>query len=468
MVGFSVDPAGKTVNVRAISGPEVLSHALQQEIRGWRFATPLPRDSEKNFLANYTFTILEPQEQLDDDVSEPTPGAHLVGGSVILPPSIAAVSGTVRSVNDRQSIDATPTSPAPGNVCRADADTHPPIGSEATDFAELTRIGFSETGITYRVRVYRSGKVEWRGVKGVLDLGERKGDVPLPNAEDLLQDAASADVWSTCGAKLTPFEQPLGPNDPTGNYVTVRIAGKQKTINLADYSTGSDEADKFAWYLDRVADTHQWRHGDAATEPLANMDEDLELPKNGVNALMRAVLRFHPKTGDQSFEPLKHLLAKGEPVNEADESGWTALMYAVALNSGNDEAAKLLLAAHADVRLASAHGDTALMAAALHGDLNGTLLKAGADINAHDADGVTALMLLAQSATAATLKQAVAAGANPAARDKAGRTAVDYLHACKSPMVPHQRHVGAAARPAPACPAPAEVREIETILKASH
>ena len=467
VVGFSIDASGKTVGIHAVSGPEVLSRALQDEIRRWRFATPLPNDSEKDFVADYTFNIIEPQEQLDDDVSEPTPGGHLSGGSVVLPPSIAAVSGVVRSVNNRQAIDATPSSPNATNVCRDDSNTKVPTGSDAADFIELTRIGFSDVGLAYRVRVYRNGKVEWRGIKGVLDTGERSGKLPQENVADLLDEAASADVWSTCPAKLTPFEQPLGASDPTtGNFVTVHIAGKEKTIDLANYASGSDEADKFVWYIDRLADTHHWRHGDAATEPLNNMDEDLELPKNGVTALMRAVSRFHPKTGNQSYEPLKHLLARGDAVDEADESGWTALMYAVSLNS-NDEAAKLLLDAHADARHASLHGDTALMAAAVHGELNGMLLKAGADINAHNADGITTLMLLAQAGNIDALKQALAAGADPAAHDKAGRTAIEYLHACKTPIVPDVRHVGVAAHPpASGCPTAAGIAAGEALLKA--
>src|ERR1700712_4807598 len=53
IVSFSIDPAGKTIKVSAVSGPALLTSALQDEIRSWNFVTPLPSDSEKDFLAVY-------------------------------------------------------------------------------------------------------------------------------------------------------------------------------------------------------------------------------------------------------------------------------------------------------------------------------------------------------------------------------------------------------------------------------
>ena len=63
VVAFSIDPAGKTVKVHAVSGPALLTGALLDEIRGWRFVTPLPRDSEKDFVADYNYSIVKAEKQ---------------------------------------------------------------------------------------------------------------------------------------------------------------------------------------------------------------------------------------------------------------------------------------------------------------------------------------------------------------------------------------------------------------------
>ena len=105
IVSFSIDPAGKPIKVNAVSGPELLTGALQDEIRSWRFVTPLPRDSEKDFVADYTFTIIEPAKQATDSKPKPKPDADEEDD---VPEPIAAVSGVVRSANNRQNIDATP------------------------------------------------------------------------------------------------------------------------------------------------------------------------------------------------------------------------------------------------------------------------------------------------------------------------------------------------------------------------
>ena len=113
VVAFSINAEGRTFNVHAVSGPAALAAALLDEIRGWRFVTPLPRDAEKVFLADYTYSIVEPGTQMaGSETAASTDDADVVPGP------IAAVSGVVRSVDNRQTIDATPTVkgkvPAPG------------------------------------------------------------------------------------------------------------------------------------------------------------------------------------------------------------------------------------------------------------------------------------------------------------------------------------------------------------------
>ena len=183
---------------------------------------------------------------------------------------------------------------------------------------------------------------------------------------------------------------------------------------------------------------------------------------------MRATYRFSPNDGQQTLEPLKHLIARGAEINAADESGWTALMYAAYFDSYDSKAVRLLLDAHADPNRASIHGDTALMMAAYNGSLSESLLDKGAEINAQNADGVTVLMYLAQKISPDALKDALATGANIKLRDKAGHTALDYLRAasCQNPLIPLPKPVSQVGNEGqPPCPATSqEFLESQSLL----
>jgi hypothetical protein len=65
------------------------------------------------------------------------------------------------------------------------------------------------------------------------------------------------------------------------------------------------------------------------------------------------------------------------------------------------------------------------------------LLKAGADVNAVNDAGMTALMLLVQRGDPDEIKTLLKAGANARKKDASGRTALDYLNAanCGRPIV---------------------------------
>ena len=114
VVAFSIDPSGKTVGVHRVSGPEQLAGPLADEIVDWRFVTPLPRDAEKDFVAVYTYSIVDPEDAVAKgkdaaDKGKPPSDSKGEEGYVVLPGPIAAVSGVVHSVNNRQTIDATPS-----------------------------------------------------------------------------------------------------------------------------------------------------------------------------------------------------------------------------------------------------------------------------------------------------------------------------------------------------------------------
>ena len=85
------------------------------------------------------------------------------------------------------------------------------------------------------------------------------------------------------------------------------------------------------------------------------------------------------------------LLRAGAAVNETQDDGRTALMWAAAYNT--PEIISVLLKAGADLNAKHDDGYTALMFAAAYNtpEAVSILLKAGADLNAKDKDGKTAL-----------------------------------------------------------------------------
>ena len=77
------------------------------------------------------------------------------------------------------------------------------------------------------------------------------------------------------------------------------------------------------------------------------------------------------------------------------------------------------------------------MASAVTGMADEDLLKAGAEVNAANDEGMTALMLLAQRGDPDEIGTLLKAGADARMKDSEGRTALDYLNAanCGSPVV---------------------------------
>jgi len=168
-----------------------------------------------------------------------------------------------------------------------------------------------------------------------------------------------------------------------------------------------------AWWTqyDMIMGGKEESHAEAV-RILAKHDADVNARgSHGMTALMWAAGRYHLLT-------LRTLLACGAKVDIQDDQGRTALTWAARDGQKSDDV-QMLLKAGAHIRLQDAllledfpkaaqlledrnattgrgpYGETLLMIAAEKGrsDILQTLLERGADVNAHDEQGMTALML---------------------------------------------------------------------------
>jgi len=147
-----------------------------------------------------------------------------------------------------------------------------------------------------------------------------------------------------------------------------------------------------------------------------------EADEGGYTALMYAV-RFG------TVDEVKGLISAGSDVNAKDNNGWTALL--MASSSGTYDWTDInileaLISAGADVNAKTEYGYTALGFASMEGneDLVKMLLSAGADVNGRGSCFSTALMEAVSQERTGTVKILLAAGADVNAKDvQTGETA---------------------------------------------
>ena len=157
-------------------------------------------------------------------------------------------------------------------------------------------------------------------------------------------------------------------------------------------------------------------------------------------------LRFAALMGN--VDDVKDLIAAGHDINAPAANGWTPLFAAASSPYyWVDWNMQLLLAAGADPQARDTEGMTALHVAAMseiaaYGTTASVaakkvqiLLDAGIDVNARDRNGRTALMYAAElpkvggdlvTVDTSVLQTLLAAGADPKLKDDFGRTAMDY------------------------------------------
>jgi ankyrin repeat protein len=127
---------------------------------------------------------------------------------------------------------------------------------------------------------------------------------------------------------------------------------------------------------------------------------------------------------------VEEMITSGEPVNQRDTYGRSALMLTVLDDHCNVTILLLKYGARTEYR--DEEGKTALMWAAAHGNLIclRALLLAHADVNAADKEGITALMMAASAGVREAVQELVEAKANVNATDYTGLTVLGYaVHA---------------------------------------
>src|SRR5690349_12080216 len=126
------------------------------------------------------------------------------------------------------------------------------------------------------------------------------------------------------------------------------------------------------------------------------------------------------RSGDAGL--LKQILTKAN-LESRDKRGATLLMHSAAF--GNLATLKLLLDRGADVNARNDFGATALLWAARDPEKARLLIERGADVNARSKQGRTPLMLAAlRPGGAATVALLLSKGADPAVADNHGETAL--------------------------------------------
>jgi TonB family protein len=408
-IEFSLNANGEPDSVVVVSGHPFLQRAAEDNVRSWRFEVPTDSaGAERKYSTTFNFKFYPDDEYVYDT---PKLTVHLDSFEYV-------------------EVITTLPSNKTAEHCPSEDEAKPPVSINDGDFVKLSRWGCYGTCPAYELTITSSGDVTWEGKLFVNSVGTTHSKMDPDAAHELIARFQEPRFWKLCANYST------GVTDSATTDINLRIGGKSKSVsNYADSAPAWVE--DFEKAIDAASNSHEWRHGDAKTEPLSNISQDSWLPKPGVTPLMRAA-----RKGD--VDAMKEAIADGAEIDAADASGWTALMYG-AMNESS-EPVELLLKAGANPNHRSFAGDTPLMAAATDRDFDEELSKAGADINAKNKNGVSALMILAAEGEGAEVKSALDAGADAFAKDAKGRTPLDYLRLAdcgKSPVEnPHFMDMG--------------------------
>lgn len=374
-------------------------------------------------------------------------GAPLAGASVTLwPGNGEAVAGQASRAVDLTFIEY--KSDADGTFCIDETSAEPT--EEATLFVTSPLPQNVYTPLTVYTFGYKQPRLfTGRRVPVEAWLGRELGDVPvnvsLRALTIVLQDAAGAPLRAVPDLKLRVRDEKgdiLVENGvPTrafnGAESAFMVALPQGVWGLEFGRGGGERAWRALWkgvVIDASRDP-----GQAVIRLRAEGEWSRPLPavksgsggeqKEARSQLARLGIDYSPdsfvkRAAFGNLGAVRLFLVASMNPNARDRNGVTALMAAATY----PEIEETLLVSGADVHLRSADGETALMYAALAGNVPSIqlLLGAGAVPNVRGNDGATPLILAAGNGHEGAVEALLHAGADPRPKDNNGLSALDY------------------------------------------
>jgi ankyrin repeat protein len=202
-----------------------------------------------------------------------------------------------------------------------------------------------------------------------------------------------------------------------------------RTKSVKDYAFSPEKLQTLELEIDRATNTHRWIHGSDDLKDWHQVESDIyRRTKPGMTEFMQAAGKGDAKALAKEHE-------EGSDINAQDETGWTAIMLAAV--QCQLTTVQQLLDWHARTNIKDKNGDDALMGAAsafcyqasgreAQAQIIKLLIANGADPNLHDDNGLTPLMALTTYGNMEAARVLLDAGAQANAKDNEGMTALDH------------------------------------------